>query len=1007
MPHRLWLLASAVLVLIFALAPSLPVAAGSAAVPPSQDSTPLPDGPLVVRVYYDDPAQISELQAYDLFEFNNRKERYVLVAVDAAALLTLKASGWRVVIDSKETAAFNQRLDPLPGQEAGIPGYPCYRTVEETYLTAETIVAAYPQLAQWIDVGDSWEKVTPGGQPGYDMMVLKLTNSAVPGPKPKLFLTTSIHAREYTPAELATRFAELLVSGYGIDPDITWILDHHEVHLMLQANPDGRKKAETGLSWRKNTNEAYCSPTSNNRGADLNRNFAFQWGCCGGSSTSPCDLTYRGPSPASEPEVQAVQNYLRAIYPDQRPDPLTSPAPADATGVYLDIHSYSQLVLWSWGFTSAVAPNGPALQTLGRKFAYFNNYTPQQAIGLYPTDGSTDDFGYGDLGVASYTFELGTAFFQSCSSFESTILPGNMPALLYAAKVVRTPYLTPAGPDALNVAAAPATITVGAPVVLTAAINDTRFNNSNGAEPSQAIAAAEYYIDTPPWQPGAVAYPMAAVDGNFNSTVENVTAVINSGCLTPGRHMLFVRGKDANGNWGAISAAFLQVQAPASPDYTLCAQPAAQVACAPADAQIAVDVRPWSGFAGPVTLSVSGAPVGATTSFSANPVTAPGSSTLIVGNTAGATPGSYTLTLSGTGTPGVRTSTAQMTLFPGSPAAPALTAPADGATLVSVAPQFAWNPAPYSSSYSLQIAADPAFNNIVASASGLLDATYTLPTELNSNTLYHWRVLAENQCGASLYSPAFSFTTAPAPGDCTLGTLPNALLAESFEGGANGWTSSGTANTWALWTSNVHDGQYAFHAAGSASVSDQRLVSPAIALPAGENPLSLKFWNRQVMEPRSGGCYDGGILEVSTNGGSAWSQILDANLLTDPYDGPISASYSNPLANLRAWCGNPQDWLNSIVDVSAYAGQTVQFRFRLGTDSGVGAEGWTIDQVVVQSCEAPCAYDVNGDGSVDIVDVQLVAGAFGTNVPAYDFNDNDIVDVFDIQTIAERWQIGC
>ena len=67
-----------------------------------------------------------------------------------------------------------------------------------------------------------------------------------------------------------------------------------------------------------------------------------------------------------------------------------------------------------------MAPNGPALQTLGRKFAYFNNYTPEQAIGLYPTDGTTDDFGYGDLGVASYTFELGTAFFQDCSTFENT-----------------------------------------------------------------------------------------------------------------------------------------------------------------------------------------------------------------------------------------------------------------------------------------------------------------------------------------------------------------------------------------------------------------------------------------------------------------------------------------------------------------------------------------------------------------------------------------------------------
>ncbi len=566
MSHRLWLFAGVVLSLGFALAPVMPVAAGHSAAPLPQNSTPLPKGPVVVRIYYDDPSQIALLKGYDLFEFNNKQERYVLAAMDLDQMLALRASGWRAEIDPVETAAFNQQLSPLPGQEAGIPGYPCYRTVEETFAAAQALAAAYPQLAEWIDAGDSWEKVTPGGLPGYDMMVLKLTNSAVPGPKPKLFITAAIHAREYTTAELVTRFGELLVSGYGADPDATWILDHHEVHLMLHANPDGRKLAEAGVSWRKNTNENYCTITPSYRGADLNRNFAFQWGCCNGSSGNQCDLDYRGPSPASEPEVQAVQNYLRAIFPDQRADPLTSPAPADASGVYLDIHSWSRLVLWPWGFTSTVAPNSGALQTLGRKFAYFNSYTPQQAIGLYPTDGSTDDFGYGELGVASYTFELGTAFFQSCSSFESTVAPDNMKALLYAAKVVRTPYMTPAGPDALNLVAAPATITVGNPVVLTAAINDTRFNNSNGVEPSQAIAAAEYTIDTPPWQPGAVAYAMAATDGSFNRTVEGVTATVDSNGLSTGRHILFVRGRDAAGNWGALSAVFLEVEAPCTYD---------------------------------------------------------------------------------------------------------------------------------------------------------------------------------------------------------------------------------------------------------------------------------------------------------------------------------------------------------------------------------------------------------------------------------------------------------
>ncbi len=116
---------------------------------------------------------------------------------------------------------------------------------------------------------------------------------------------------------------------------------------------------------------------------------------------------------------------------------------------------------------------------------------------------------------------------------------------------------------------------------------------------------------------------------------------------------------------------------------------------------------------------------------------------------------------------------------------------------------------------------------------------------------------------------------------------------------------------------------------------------------------------------------------------------------------------SNPLAGLQAWCGDPQDWLNSIVDINTYAGQTVQFRFRVGTDSSVSREGWSIDDVVVQSCQATCPYNVNGIGGVDIVDVQLVAGAFGTNTPAYDFDQDGSVDVDDVIAVAQRWIVGC
>jgi carboxypeptidase T len=523
-------------------------ASGEADVPAAQTT--------IVRAYYPDLATGNKvLIAFEpqLLE-TNYEAGYHVMAVTQEEIERLEAYGLRVVPDPKWVAP--PVLASLPAGIQTIPGYSCYRTVEETYAAAQALVTAHPDLATWVDVGNSWQK--SAGQGGYDMMILKLTNSAIPGPKPKLLLTAAIHAREYATAELVTRFGEYLVNNYGVDADATWILDQHEVHLMLQSNPDGRKKAETGLSWRKNTNNNYCA-NSNSRGADLNRNFAFQWGCCGGSSGSPCNETYRGPSAASEPETQAVQAYMDLIFPDQRGPNLTDPAPADATGVYVDIHSYGRLVLWPWGFTSGQAPNATALQTLGRKYAYWNSHTPQQAYALYATDGTTDDHAYGKLGVASYCFETGTAFFQSCTYFQNTLWPANLPSLIYAAKVVRTPYMTPAGPDAINLALSSSEVPEGTPVTLNATIDDTRYNNTNGTEPTQNIAAAEYYVDVPPWGTDPTAVAMAASDGSFGSKTEGVTATVDTTGLSDGKHLLFVRGKDASGNWGAFSAVLLSI----------------------------------------------------------------------------------------------------------------------------------------------------------------------------------------------------------------------------------------------------------------------------------------------------------------------------------------------------------------------------------------------------------------------------------------------------------------
>jgi len=503
------------------------------------------------------------------------KRGFLVLQLDAADMDRLRGFGFRLeraadFIQRRNQAltgfqiAHARRMAGAP-EPKSIPGYACYETVEETFAVGDAFIAAKPTLAAWASAGSSWLKTQGSG--GYDMKVLRLTNRAITGDKPKLLVNSAIHAREYTTAPLVLEFARWLVNGYGVNADATWILDHHEVHLMLHTNPDGRKRAEAGLSWRKNVNNNHCS-NSNNRGVDLNRNFSFTWNSTGGvgSSGSACNLTYRGPTAGSEPETRALEAYVRSLWPDRRGPGLNDAAPADTSGIHLDIHSYSQLVLWPWGEVDTPAPNGPALQTLGRRLAWFNGYTPQQSIGLYPTDGTSDAPSYGELGVASFTIELGTSFFESCTSYNNGTKPTNLPALIYAAKVVRTPYITPGGPDitalSLGSDASGAGVTAGTSVALAASATDTRFNQSNGTEAVQAINAARYSIDLPPWEASARLLPLQATDGVFNSSTEALQGSIKTNDLGLGKHIVYVQARDAGGTWGPVTAAFLNIVPP-------------------------------------------------------------------------------------------------------------------------------------------------------------------------------------------------------------------------------------------------------------------------------------------------------------------------------------------------------------------------------------------------------------------------------------------------------------
>jgi len=521
--------------------------------------------PVVAHLYFSSKAELDRLAAeLDIWEVHP-KEGYLIAMLSQAQASSLAQSGQRLEVDLERTALLNQPNTPLPGQVLGIPGYPCYRTVEETYANLSTLAANHPGLAKWVDIGDSWDKVVSNGSQGYDLFALVLTNQVIPGPKPVFFLMGAIHAREYVTAETATRFAEYLVQNYGSDPEVTWLLDYNEIHIVPQANPDGRKLAETGLYWRKNVDNDDGCYDSDSWGVDLNRNSDFKWGSLGASS-NPCAETYHGPSPSSEPEVQAIQNYVLSIFPDQRGPADSDPAPADAMGTFITLHSYSQLVLWPWGWTSNPAPNRTALRTLGRKLAFFNGYTPEQSDALYATSGSTDDWAYGLLGVAAYTIEMGTSFLQDCPTFEGTIYPDHLQALLYAAKTAQAPYRLPAGPDMTDLVASPAVVPLNGVAHLQGKADDTRYNNTVGTEPVHRISEVSYTIDIPPWSsnPVPVAFSMTPADGALDSTVETVQADLDTSNLSPGRHTLFMRARDASGAFGATSAVFIYIFDPAT-----------------------------------------------------------------------------------------------------------------------------------------------------------------------------------------------------------------------------------------------------------------------------------------------------------------------------------------------------------------------------------------------------------------------------------------------------------
>jgi hypothetical protein len=543
---------------------------------------------VVVRFYYESQEQLEAVAGQlDVWEVDplpgiGPASGYAVAAVYPAEQDWLETLGYRVEIDPEKTAMLQNPaavLDPRYYYFDNFVNNPNDRYMVD-FLQA--INTSHPELTELLDVGDGWLT----GHFGHhrDIWVLRISNEDPQygdiANKPVFFMMANIHAREVSTPEMAIRYIKYLTDGYngqggyGLDPDVTWLVNHHATYVLISINPDGRviNELDTSAWWRKNVDNDDGCADQYNWGVDLNRNSNFKWGCCGGSSGNPCAETYRGPSRSSEPETMAFQGFAASVLQDwngNNGDDEIVLSPDNASGIFLTLHSYADDILWPWGFAPGTAPNDNQLETIGRKLADLTPYmVPTGGIG-YPVDGSSDDWVYGKLGVAAFTFEIGPNY-GSCGSFFPAYgcqdgidgMPRNFwtelkNAFLYMDKIAATPYVIAYGPDAQDLAVSPADVPGGTPVDLTGTVLDQRY----GGDTLQPIAGAEYFIDAP----GAdgTGFPMSPSDGAWGETNEPVEAVVDTTGLSQGQHYILVHGQNDDGFWGPYTAVFLNVSTPA------------------------------------------------------------------------------------------------------------------------------------------------------------------------------------------------------------------------------------------------------------------------------------------------------------------------------------------------------------------------------------------------------------------------------------------------------------
>ncbi|XP_077120551.1 carboxypeptidase A1-like [Ranitomeya variabilis] len=332
----------------------------------------------------------------DFWQGPSRPERFIDIRVPFFSLMDVKVYlesnniQYSIMIKDLQSLLNEEKRDMKIGRSIGNArstdtfNYATYHTFDEINSFIDTLVAENPGFVSKIQIGSSTE--------GRPLNVLKFSTGSN---RPAFWIDTGIHSREWVTQASGLWFAKKIVQDYGNDASLTATLNKLDIFLEIVTNPDGFVYTHTSnRMWRKTRSSNSGSTCV---GTDPNRNWDAGFGG-GGSSSNPCSETYHGKSAHSEPEVKSIVDFVKSH--------------GNIKG-FVSIHSYSQMLLYPYGYTSVRTPDDAELNSVAKAAVnaltslYKTKYTYGTIITtIYQASGGTVDWTYNQGIKYSYTFEL-------------------------------------------------------------------------------------------------------------------------------------------------------------------------------------------------------------------------------------------------------------------------------------------------------------------------------------------------------------------------------------------------------------------------------------------------------------------------------------------------------------------------------------------------------------------------------------------------------------------------